>query len=109
MSLRYTRENTEPHFSRNRGIPISQLCAHGGARGQVPPKPLPFETLHKGLAIRFLGSVYATAQTAAAIHRHLPRTPRCHRSSSSSSAVIVFLSRVDFFFSAERSSLSSMI
>jgi magnesium-transporting ATPase (P-type) len=28
----------------------------------VPPKPLPFETLHGGSAIRFLGSVYATAQ-----------------------------------------------
>jgi hypothetical protein len=29
----------------------------------VPPEPLPFETLHEGLAIRFLGSVYATAQS----------------------------------------------
>ena len=28
----------------------------------MPPKPLPFETLHGGSAIRFLGSVYATAQ-----------------------------------------------
>jgi hypothetical protein len=28
----------------------------------VPPKPVPFETLHAGSAIRFLGSVYATAQ-----------------------------------------------
>jgi hypothetical protein len=28
----------------------------------VLPKPLPFETLHGGSAIRFLGSVYATAQ-----------------------------------------------
>jgi hypothetical protein len=28
----------------------------------VPPKPVPFETLHGGSAIRFLGSVYATAQ-----------------------------------------------
>jgi hypothetical protein len=28
----------------------------------VPPEPLPFETLHEGSAIRFLGSVYATAQ-----------------------------------------------
>jgi hypothetical protein len=28
----------------------------------VPPKPVPFETLHEGSAIRFLGSVYATAQ-----------------------------------------------
>jgi hypothetical protein len=28
----------------------------------VPPKPMPFETLHGGSAIRFLGSVYATAQ-----------------------------------------------
>jgi hypothetical protein len=28
----------------------------------VPPKPLSFETLHGGSAIRFLGSVYATAQ-----------------------------------------------
>jgi hypothetical protein len=28
----------------------------------VPPKPLPFETLLGGSAIRFLGSVYATAQ-----------------------------------------------
>ncbi|AQK62764.1 PLASMODESMATA CALLOSE-BINDING PROTEIN 3 isoform X1 [Zea mays] len=32
------------------------------ARGQVPPKPVPFETLHGGSAIRFLVSVYATAQ-----------------------------------------------
>jgi hypothetical protein len=30
----------------------------------VPPKPLPFETLHGGLTIRFLGSVYATARTS---------------------------------------------
>jgi hypothetical protein len=29
----------------------------------VPPKPVPFETLHEGSAIRFLGSVYATAQS----------------------------------------------
>jgi hypothetical protein len=29
----------------------------------VPPKPVPFKTLHGGSAIRFLGSVYATAQT----------------------------------------------
>jgi hypothetical protein len=29
----------------------------------VPPKPLPFETLHGGSSIRFLGSVYATART----------------------------------------------
>jgi hypothetical protein len=43
---------------------------------------LPFETLHEGSAIRFLGSVYATAQTAAAIHRRFPRTLRCRRSSS---------------------------
>ena len=28
----------------------------------MPPKPVPFETLHGGSAIRFLGSVYATAQ-----------------------------------------------
>jgi hypothetical protein len=28
----------------------------------VPPKPMSFETLHGGSAIRFLGSVYATAQ-----------------------------------------------
>jgi hypothetical protein len=28
----------------------------------VPPKPVSFETLHGGSAIRFLGSVYATAQ-----------------------------------------------
>jgi hypothetical protein len=28
----------------------------------VPPKPLPFETLHGGSTIRFLGSVYATAR-----------------------------------------------
>jgi hypothetical protein len=28
----------------------------------VPPKPLPFETLLGGSTIRFLGSVYATAQ-----------------------------------------------
>jgi hypothetical protein len=28
----------------------------------VPPKPVPSETLHGGSAIRFLGSVYATAQ-----------------------------------------------
>jgi hypothetical protein len=28
----------------------------------VPPKPVPFETLHGGSAIRFLGSVYATTQ-----------------------------------------------
>jgi hypothetical protein len=29
----------------------------------VPPEPLPFETLHEGSAIRFLGSVFATAQS----------------------------------------------
>ena len=29
----------------------------------MPPEPLPFETLHEGSAIRFLGSVYATAQS----------------------------------------------
>jgi hypothetical protein len=29
----------------------------------VPPEPLPFETLHEGSTIRFLGSVYATAQS----------------------------------------------
>jgi hypothetical protein len=28
----------------------------------VSPKPVPFETLHGGSTIRFLGSVYATAQ-----------------------------------------------
>jgi hypothetical protein len=30
----------------------------------VPPKPVPFETLHRGSTIRFLGSVYATARTS---------------------------------------------
>jgi hypothetical protein len=30
----------------------------------VPPKPLPFETLHGGSTIRFLGSIYATARTS---------------------------------------------
>ncbi len=40
----------------------SRDCAHREARGQVPPKPVPFETLHGESAIRFLGSVYATAQ-----------------------------------------------
>jgi hypothetical protein len=39
----------------------------------VPPKPLPFETLHEGSAIRFLGSVYATARVATAVRRLLPR------------------------------------
>jgi hypothetical protein len=29
----------------------------------VPPEPVPFETLHEGSTIRFLGSVYATAQS----------------------------------------------
>ena len=32
----------------------------------MPPKPVPFETLHWGSAIRFLGSVFATAQFATA-------------------------------------------
>jgi hypothetical protein len=44
------------------GISISYLYAHREARGQVPPKPLPFETLDEGSTIRFLGSVYVTAQ-----------------------------------------------
>jgi hypothetical protein len=39
----------------------------------VPPKPLPFETLHEGSAIRFLGSVYVTARIAAVVRRLLPR------------------------------------
>jgi hypothetical protein len=72
MSLRYTRENTEPHFSRNEGFFISSIRAQGEGRGQVPSKPLPFETLHEGSAIRFLGSVYATAQVVAVRHL-LPR------------------------------------
>jgi hypothetical protein len=38
------------------------LCAHREARGQVPPKPLLFETLYGESTIRFLGCVYATAQ-----------------------------------------------
>jgi hypothetical protein len=62
MYLRYTREKTEPYFSRNEGFSISSIRVHGEGRGQVPPKPLPFETLHEGSTIRFLGSVYATAQ-----------------------------------------------
>ena len=40
----------------------------------MPPKPLPFETLHEGSTIRFLESVYATAQTSVAIRGRL-RTP----------------------------------
>jgi hypothetical protein len=44
-------------------IPISLLGAHGGTRGQMPLKLLPFETLHGGSTIRFLGSVIATAQS----------------------------------------------
>jgi hypothetical protein len=58
-----TREHN--HFrvpATSERISISWLCAHRAARGQVPPKPLPFETLHGGSTIRFLGSVYATAQ-----------------------------------------------
>jgi hypothetical protein len=73
MSLWYTRENTEPHFSRNEGFSISSIRAHREGRGQVPLKPLPFETLHEGSAIRFLGSVYATARVVAAVRRLLPR------------------------------------
>jgi hypothetical protein len=38
----------------------------------VPLKPLPFETLHEGSAIRFLGSIYVTAQVTA-FRRLLPR------------------------------------
>ena len=33
----------------------------------MPPKPLPFETLHEGSTIRFLESVYATAQSTTAV------------------------------------------
>ena len=33
----------------------------------MPPEPLPFETLLGGSAIRFLGSVYATAQTSVVV------------------------------------------
>jgi hypothetical protein len=60
-----TREHTTFRITvqpSSEGISISWLCAHREARGQVPPKPVPFETLHGGSAIRFLGSVYATAQ-----------------------------------------------
>jgi hypothetical protein len=48
----------------------------------VPPEPLPFETLLGGSAIRFLGSVYATAQTSVVVfiagswHLHLDRMTR---------------------------------
>ena len=38
----------------------------------MPLKPLPFETLHEGSTIRFLESVYATAQTAAVVRARLP-------------------------------------
>jgi hypothetical protein len=75
MSLRYTRENIEPHFSHNEGFSISSIRVHGEERGQVPPKPLPFETLYEGSTIRFLGSVYATAQVAT-VRRLLPRVLR---------------------------------
>jgi len=45
----------------------------------VPPKPLSFGTLHGGSAIRFLGSVYATARRATVtIHRLLPDRRRRH-------------------------------
>jgi hypothetical protein len=33
----------------------------------VPLNPLPFETLHGGSTIRFLGSVYATARTSVVV------------------------------------------
>jgi len=33
----------------------------------VPLKLLPFETLHEGSVIRFLGSVYATTQSTAVV------------------------------------------
>jgi hypothetical protein len=72
LSLWYTRENTKPHFSRNEGFSISSIRAHEEGRGQVPSKPLPFETLHEGSTIRFLGSVYMTAQVIAD-RRLLPR------------------------------------
>jgi hypothetical protein len=42
----------------------------------VPPKPLPFETLHEGSTIRFLGSVYVTARVVDTIRCLLPRVLR---------------------------------
>jgi hypothetical protein len=45
-----------------RVFPSRDSARTRGARGHVPPKPVPFETLHGGSVIRFLGSVYATAQ-----------------------------------------------
>jgi hypothetical protein len=63
LSLGTREQNLQNHSpAASVGVSISQLCAHREARGQVSPKPLPFETLHGGSAIRFLGSVYATAQ-----------------------------------------------
>jgi hypothetical protein len=70
------RENTEPHFSHNKGFSISSIRVHGEGRGQVPPKPLPFETLHEGSTIRFLGSVYVTARVVDTIRCLLPRVLR---------------------------------
>jgi hypothetical protein len=49
--------------SWRRGAPLSLGTREKReATGQVPPKPVSFETLHGGSAIRFLGRVYATAQ-----------------------------------------------
>jgi hypothetical protein len=64
LSFGTREQNLQSHISAaiSEGISISWLCAHIAVRGQVPPKPLSFETLHGGSAIRFLGSVYATAQ-----------------------------------------------
>jgi hypothetical protein len=65
MSLGTRAELFQNHSPVARvGISISYLCEHREARGQVPPKPLPIETLHGESAIRFLGSVYATARTS---------------------------------------------
>jgi hypothetical protein len=62
LQLPSSRGLSESQSSRRVRVFPSRDCAHREARGQVPPKPVSFETLHGGSSIRFLGSVYATAQ-----------------------------------------------
>jgi hypothetical protein len=85
-----TRENTlsESQSSR-RGISISWLCAHREARGQVPPKPVPFETLHGDRQLGFWGASSRLPKTSSTWQKKLVKD--LDHQSASEGMIVLFI------------------
>jgi hypothetical protein len=70
LALGTREQNLQNHSpAASESIPISWLCAHREERGQMPPKPLPFETLHGDRQLSFWGASTRLPNVRRCLHR----------------------------------------